>query len=343
MSDPAAFLRVMGGIFARGRDPHSPPWPDVVQLNAFSPGLRQAAGEVLQEIAGQCDGLRCDMAMLVLNDVFAATWGHRVGDPPGEAYWPERIQTVRRNFTDFLFIAEAYWGRETDLLNQGFDLCYDKVLYDRLLSGDAASVRAHLSAPEGWQERLLRFLENHDEPRAAEAFPHGRHQVAALVAATVPGGRLFHEGQEEGRRIRLPVFAARRPEEPVDSSLRAWYEKLLSLCRCQTLRLGAWRLHDISGWTDNRSCERLIAWSWSYGRDRVLMVVNFSAAAAQGRVRFPDGDWGACTWHFVDAFTGECFNRPGDDLQCEGLFVDLMPWGRHVWVTMDPQQRNSER
>jgi glycosidase len=211
MADPAAFLRVMGRVFARGADPYSPPWPDVVQLNAFSPALRKAAGEVLQEIAGQCDGLRCDMAMLVLNDVFAATWGHRVGDPPDEDYWPERIQAVRRNCADFLFIAEAYWGRETDLLNQGFDLCYDKVLYDRLLFGDAASVRAHLSAPEEWQERLLRFLENHDEPRAADAFPPGRHEAAALVAATVPGGRLFHEGQGRGA---VSVYRSLPPAGP---------------------------------------------------------------------------------------------------------------------------------
>jgi hypothetical protein len=136
---------------------------------------------------------------VVLNDVFAATWGNRVGTPPEGAYWlavhPNR---VRRYHADFLFIAEGVLGRETDLLNMGFDFCYDKVLYDRLLAGDAASVRAHLSAPAGWQDRLLRFLENHDEQRAAAAFPNGRHQAAALAAATVPGGRLFHAGQERG-------------------------------------------------------------------------------------------------------------------------------------------------
>jgi hypothetical protein len=138
-------------------------------------------------------------------------------------------------------------------------------------------------------------------------------------------------------------LAARLPEEPVDSSLRAWYEKLISLCCCQTLRRGDWRLHDITGWDDNPSCGHLLAWSWSCGCNRVLVVINFSDTAAQGRVRFPDGDWGACTGRFVDAFTGESFDRPGHNLQREGLFVDLLPWERHVWVTMEPCQQNPER
>ena len=61
------------------RDPYFPPWPDVVQLNAFSPALRDAVAETLIAIGGQCDGLRCDMAMLMTNEVFARTWGERAG------------------------------------------------------------------------------------------------------------------------------------------------------------------------------------------------------------------------------------------------------------------------
>jgi glycosidase len=81
--DPASWLRVGGSIFARGRDPYFPAWPDVVQLNAFSPELRAAVRALLARLAGMCDGVRCDMAMLMTNEVFSRTWGL---EPPAEEY-----------------------------------------------------------------------------------------------------------------------------------------------------------------------------------------------------------------------------------------------------------------
>ena len=51
---------------------------------------------------------------------------------------------------------------------------------DGLVAGDAGPVRDHLRAPLADQARLARFLENHDEPRAAAVFPPDRHEAAAL-------------------------------------------------------------------------------------------------------------------------------------------------------------------
>ena len=65
-------------FIACGRDPFFPPWRDVAQLNYFNPATREAMIGVLTTIAQHCDGVRCDMAMLVLNDVFAQTWQQRV-------------------------------------------------------------------------------------------------------------------------------------------------------------------------------------------------------------------------------------------------------------------------
>jgi hypothetical protein len=93
--DPVAFLATAGGVVARGRDPYFPPWPDVVQLNAFAPALREAVAATLADIADQCDGVRCDMAMLMTNEVFARTWGERAGPAPPEEYWPPLIAAPR--------------------------------------------------------------------------------------------------------------------------------------------------------------------------------------------------------------------------------------------------------
>jgi hypothetical protein len=109
--------------------------------------------------------------MLMMNDTFQRTWGDRGGPRPGADYWPTVIPAVRSAFPDFTFIAEAYWDLEWTLQQQGFDYCYDKRLYDRLRGRYARPVREHLSADLAYQNRLCRFLENHDEERVAEAFP----------------------------------------------------------------------------------------------------------------------------------------------------------------------------
>lgn len=167
---PEAFYQVGKNILARGKDPYFAPWPEVVQLNAFSPGLRQAVIATLNDIASQADGVRCDMSMLLTTPVFARTWGERAGTPPAREYWREVIPAVKAQHPEFIFIAEAYWDLEWELQQQGFDYCYDKRLYDRLVNDDARAVRNHLSADIDYQKKLLRFIENHDEPRAAATF-----------------------------------------------------------------------------------------------------------------------------------------------------------------------------
>ena len=127
---------------------------------------------------------------------------------PKTEYWGEVISATKKAHPDFLFIAEAYWDLEWELQQAGFDFCYDKKLYDRLVHDNAESVRLHLCADLAYQEKLLRFIENHDEPRAAATFSPAKERAAAVTMATLPGARLFHEGQFEGRKVRLPVFLA---------------------------------------------------------------------------------------------------------------------------------------
>ena len=157
--EPASFVRVGDVVVANGRDPYFPAWPDVVQLDAFSPGLRHAVTTTLRALAAQCDGVRCDMAMLVTNDVFERTWGQRAGPRPDHDYWPTVIPAVKADRPDFLFIAEAYWDMEWTLQQQGFDYCYDKRLYDRLVHEGAEEVHGHLGADLEYQRRLVRFVD----------------------------------------------------------------------------------------------------------------------------------------------------------------------------------------
>jgi Alpha amylase, catalytic domain len=328
-SHPEAFLRVDGRIVANGRDPYFPPWPDVVQLNAFSPALRGAVATTLLAIGAQCDGLRCDMAMLMTNVVFSRTWGERVGPAPAADYWPALIGRVKDEYPDLLFIAEAYWDMEWALQQQGFDLCYDKRLYDRLVHDSAQQVREHLQADRTYQERLIRFIENHDEPRAAATFDPAKARAAAIVMSTLQGARLYHDGQLEGRRIRIPVFLGRGPDEPSDASLRTFYERLLKAVAESDLRHGDWRLCECAGWPDNDSYLRLVSWCWSTPAGRHLVVVNLSDARAQARVRIPWDGLPGRAWTLSNRLTAEAFERAGDELAADGLYVALEPWAAH--------------
>jgi Alpha amylase, catalytic domain len=329
--DPASFIALGSHVFACGRDPYFPAWPDVLQLNAFEPKLRAAVIDAVREIAGQCDAIRCDMAMLMLNAVFEGTWRGRAGAKPRLDYWRELIPAVRTTYPEFKFIAEAYWDLEWELQQQGFDYCYDKRLYDRLEHDNAETVRLHLCADLAYQEKLVRFIENHDEPRAAASFPSAKARAVAVTALTQCGARLVHEGQLEGRCVRLPVFLARRPDESPDESLRDFYRKLLRATAEDVFHNGEWRLCQRTGWPDNASFLNILAWCLRKSDDRCLIVVNPSDAQSQASVQVPWDDVAGHTWRLEDVMTGATFERRGDDMRGPGLYVDLPPWGYHFF------------
>jgi hypothetical protein len=330
-SDPNSFAKAGGRVFACGRDPFFPAWPDVLQLNAFDPGLRQAALETLLDIAGRSDGVRCDMAMLVMNAVFERTWGARAGARPEADFWTALIPAVKARHPGFTFIAEAYWDLEWELQQQGFDYGYDKRLYDRLEKESAESVALHLRAGIGYQEKLVRFIENHDEPRAAEVFSPQRLRAAAVAALTLPGAKLLHEGQLEGRRVRLPVFLGRRPFEAADEALREFHIRLLAAARGDAFRAGEWRLCESGGWPDNPSFRNLAAWCWRRENRFALVAVNLSAGPAQGRVRLPWSGLPDREVVLADVFSGARYTRRTGEMSAPGLFVDLPAWGFHLF------------
>ena len=325
-NDPASFFQLGEKIFALGRDPYFPSWPDVLQLNAFQPGLRQAVIDTISDIAGQCDGIRCDMAMLMLNRIFHRTWETLAGVEPFGDYWSTTIPIIKRKHPDFQFIAEAYWDLEWELQQQGFDHCYDKKLYDRIEHGDVENVRLHLLADSTYQQKMVRFIENHDEPRAAATFPPGKARAAAVAILTLTGARLLHEGQFEGRKVRLPVFLGRRPDEPVDHDLAAFYRRLLDATNSDVFRNGKWNLCERSGWPDNQSGLNLLSWCWIKEDDRYLVVINFRQDPAQALVHLTWDDLREKQWRLEDVLSGAIYNRSGSEMRDAGLYVDLKPW-----------------
>ena len=313
-------------ILAHGRDPYFPGWSDTLQLDYGNEATQEAMTGELQTVAALCDGVRCDMAMLALPEVFERTWGR-----PAQPFWPRTIRRVRELHPGFCFLAEVYWDLEYTLQQQGFDYTYDKRLYDRLVAGLARPVRDHFRVPLEYQNKLVRFLENHDEPRAATRFPLEVHRAAAVITFLCPGLRFFHQGQFEGRRKRVSAHLIRAPLEPGDDCLQQFYAGLMRVLRLPQVRAGAWSLVDCApAWEGNWSWNNFLAFWWELAGERFAVIVNFAPSRGQCYVKVPLPEVAGQTVNFREVMSAEQYERDGNELLAKGLYVDLPAWGYHI-------------
>jgi hypothetical protein len=333
MSRPNNYFSLSEKIFANGRDPNfQKGWSDTIQINAFSKDVRQKTINTLLRIAELCDGVRCDMAMLMTNRIFSKTWGEKAGSIPEKDFWEEIILAVKNKFPNFLFIAEVYWDMEWELQQQGFDFCYDKQLYEKLAFENANAIKEHLKADISYQNKLVRFIENHDELRAVEKYGVDRSRAAALIALTVPGARLVHEGQMEGFKIKLPVQLGRRQTEEINQGLLEFYQNLLNLIPGKEFSHDKWSLcRSDPVDSDDSSFNNIISYLWWVDNKYRLIVVNFSQYFSKAHVRIDPLDYGSDKWVFKDLLTENEFQFEGKDLDEYGLYVELEAWKGHVF------------
>jgi hypothetical protein len=333
-------------IVAHGRDPYFPGWIDTAQLNAFSMGYREAAINTLKDIASQCDGVRCDMAMLMLTEVFMNTWGWRGVVPLQEEFWEYVIPKVRMVYPDFLFIAEVYWNMEYILQEQGFDYTYDKTMYDRTVNNEIEAISHHLIADISFLMRNIRFIENHDEPRAASTLGIERSRPTMVLLATLPGALLLHDGQFVGRRTKLPVQISRQPEEKQYPALKEFYLRLLAEAQHDIYKTGEWWFMPCLPACDG--CEghtNIVAHGWRAEGEARLIITNLSGQWSQVAVDM--GYWREFLrehdWRAYDVLNDHSTEFSGDDLDELGkLNLDMAPYSAIIYQ-MTPLPKQEKR
>lgn len=318
---------------AYGRDPNFPAWKDTAQLNYFNPAARQYMMETLLRLTELCDGVRCDMVMLSLNDVHEGTWGWLLKkqgyNRPAAEFWPEAIRAAKEKNPHFTFLAEVYWGLEWRVQEMGFDYTYDKVLYDRLRYLGPSDVRGHLRAEKLYQKRSVRFIENHDEMPALTAFGAQKSLVAALVTATLRGMRLFHLGQIMGVPTKIPI-QYKKFDIPGDSAIRKYYDKILKIADHPAFHGGEWNLLDVRPVAQgDESNANLLCWSWTQRRTVKMVVINYSPTLSHGRITVSAPVSGK-NYTFYDEMAEIFFTRTSEEVKGSGLFVELPPFGVHV-------------
>lgn len=333
---PEWFFKPARGVFlAHGRDPYFAPWTDTAQINVFSPEARKAMRQILERIAFVSDGVRCDMAMLTVTDIFKKTWGDCVSAPPGKGteFWEDLLAPIKKSYPGFWAMAESYWGMGDKLLSLGFDAVYDKAFYDYLREGDAGRVREHLHDSELNQRAQVRFVENHDEPRVAAAFGRERGLAAQAVTFTVPGCKLFHQDQERGMTHRVPVQMRRFLRERQDPHFEEATARLLDFVKHPAMKDGHWRqLAAHEAWPGSTAQNSVLGWIWTRGHDLALVAVNYGPDRGVARLRLPEGLFHASTVRLKDWAGGAIYERASEELTGEGLYIELEAWQYHLFT-----------
>jgi glycosidase len=281
-------------FFAHGRDPYFPPWADTVQLDYRVPETHTARTAVAQTVVVYCDGLRCDMAMLLIPEIFEKTWQDfppSTHQPTGRNFWKSAIGHMKQMNPGADLIAEAYWGREQELQDAGFDFTYNKRVTDMLLRREYAELQEFLLGckPE-YLSKSIHFLENHDEQRIASVLPLERHKVAALLMMALPGMPLLHDGQLEGRKAFARIQMSKRPPEQPDSDLQFYYERLLLALQNTQIRKGrAEILQPAAAEPGDATQKKLIIIKWT-GANQLFTLVLINLGEQRARFTLEDGN-----------------------------------------------------
>ena len=321
--------------FAHGRDPFFPAWQDTIQVDLFKYEAREFLTNTLLQLTKICDGVRCDMAMLALNNVFKNTWGSALSESDDITiypnFWQTAIKKVKKESPNFIFIAETYWDLEWTLQQQGFDFTYDKKLTDRLKNSPASDILGHLQAKTEYQIKSLRFIENHDEERALTVFGKNKSKAAAVIISTIQGMKLYFDGQFEGKRIKLPVQMGRAADELENREIKDFYKTLLLITSKEIFKLGRWHLLEpLPSWENNEAFKNILAWQWIYKNEKRVIVINYSSSTATCLLKLDVRGYQE-ELLIEDLFNNKTYTRSAEEVFNTGLYIELKPYQSHIF------------
>ncbi len=324
-------------IFAHGRDPYFPPWKDTVQLDYRSKSVHEFMMNELINLSKICDGVRCDMAMLLLSDIFTNNWSEHILPkdvvPAGEEFWSSAIQKVTKKNTDFFLIAEAYWNRENDLAEIGFDYVYDKKLYEVIIQENIPLLNEYIKLNFKYKKNRFLFIENHDEQRSAAIFPIEKLKAAATLIYTLPASKLIYDGQLEGRKYRHAIQLKRIFDEQINYDLLNFYKLLFTEIKKSSIQNGYFKfLSPQPAWENNPAYRNFIIYIYENDDlEKDLVVINFSPYQSQCKVKIESLDLINKKFLIKDRLSSEKYIRDGNEMLYKGLYLDLKPYQSQIF------------
>jgi len=312
------------------------PWSDTAQLNYWNSETRSLMLQQLMTIASMADGIRCDMAYIVLNDLFYQTWSTNLNSwgwtRPSTEFWSDAIAQVKSKYPNVIFLAEVYGDSVYTLQSQGFDFTYDKELLDRLKANNLDYCRSWITGNSmSYFAHSAEFIENHDEERAVAIFgSYTKADAAAMVVMTMPGMRFYFQDQWLGYKNKLDVHLRRATSESSISTVTTMYTALNKIISDPAFS-GTWNYAPV---INSGDAWRLMAWRWNYNNtSKRLVVVNFSDASGSGSIVLPDvvSDTGSDTVTLSELWTGTSYDRSVSQMKSSGLFVVVSAWNSQIF------------
>lgn len=330
-------LKESNYLIAHGKEPYSPVWKDTLQLDYRSQKVRDFMTKELLKLSEKCDGVRCDMSMLLLSDIFFNNWKNfplpTDYTPIAKEFWFEAIKKVKNKNPDFIFIAEVYWSRENDLLDLGFDYVYEKKLYDMLVDHKIDLINEYIKRTFSYQRRRFLFIENHDEQRSAHIFPPEKLKAVATLIYTLPSMKLIYDGQLEGRKFHHAIQLKRLHKENLNFDLKNFYKTLLKAIDKSSIAHGFFKyLQPIPAWEGNPGFYNFISFLYEDEKfNKDLVVINLAPYQSQCRAKIESYDLPGKKFLIRDRLSDEQYFRDGDEMFYQGLYLDLKPYQAQIF------------
>ncbi|WP_150265982.1 alpha-amylase family glycosyl hydrolase [Paenibacillus tepidiphilus] len=264
-------------------------WGDIVDLDYGQPELWDYQIETLKGWAAIVDGFRCDVAPLVPLEFWRRA-RTEVAKVNPDCFWlaesiePAFILDLRR---------QGMVSHSDGELFQAFDACYDYDLYPYFcayLEGQLA-LSAYLEKL-GAQEYIypdnyvkLRFLENHDRPRARALIPDERSLMNWTAFQYFQKGMpLIYGGQESGN-VRCPgLFDKDTVDWDTGIDLSGLLKALHAVKQLEIMASGSCVL---------RAAEEqdTVLGMYAWGAQRLLGVFSLKGQPVDVETELPDGSY----------------------------------------------------
>ena len=283
-------------------------WTDIIDLDYSHPEMWEYQIETLCRWAKIVDGFRCDVAPLIPIKFWLAAREAVEAVRPGclwlsESVEPSFILENREHGIACLSDAELY---------RAFDLCYDYDVHPELLrclncessiaSYAEAINRQEAQYPQNYGK--LRFLENHDRPRAAFLIPEARaRRNWTAFSYFQKGTTLLYNGQEAGS-VHRPSLFEKDPicwleGEDISETLRVLHR----IKQAEIFARGAYRVKGAG--------HGILIAQYAWGQERATGVFSTEGVAAVLPAPCPDGA-------YRNEITGQTFDVEGGLLSCAG-------------------------
>lgn len=256
------------------------PWTDVAQLNYMNEEMRNSRIQILLKMASQCDGIRCDVAFAVLNDIFWGKW-HFELEKCGyhklkTEFWSDAISEVKKKYANCVFLAESNYDSDGSLGKCGFDYVYNRIIFTELEKTKPdylTRIRKVINDPE--ISRYAQMIENHDEKRSLKTYSYDpkKEHCAAVICLTLPGLRLINQDQWCGYKYEIGVHLRRAVKEKPNEEFVSFYEKLFNILEKDILKDGNYSVNNENDFSKDSS---ILSWKYEKNGNFVSVFANFS-------------------------------------------------------------------